>query len=229
MGETASEATIFDLSSEHLSLDFANTVSWRRGDRPEERLKRYSDLVAWGQQAGALTDVEAQRLLHSAGRHPAVAASVLARAIALREAIYSLFSAVARGGVPPAADLATLNTALSDALRHARVLPTTSGFGWGWADGEALDRVLWPVARSAAELLTSDELIRVRQCAGAGCGWLFMDRSRAGRRQWCDMKVCGNRAKARRHYERTRRASDDRRGGGVRSGGARSRGGRPAP
>ena len=63
---------------------------------------------------------------------------------------------------------------------------------------------LWPIARSAAHLLTSAELTRVRECDGTSCNWLFFDRSRGGSRRWCSMESCGNRAKARRHYRRRR-------------------------
>jgi len=52
--------------------------------------------------------------------------------------------------------------------------------------------------------LTSEELDRVRECADdRGCGYLFMDTSRNRSRKWCDMRGCGNRAKAQRHYRRT--------------------------
>ena len=68
----------------------------------------------------------------------------------------------------------------------------------------ALDQVLWPVAQSAAELLVQGSLERIRECPGQGtCGWLFLDLSKNASRRWCDMRVCGNRAKARRHYART--------------------------
>lgn len=66
--------------------------------------------------------------------------------------------------------------------------------------------MLWPVARSAAELLTSPDAQRVRECALRSCSWLFVDRSRNRRRRWCDMKTCGNRAKARRHYRRKQKS-----------------------
>ncbi len=67
----------------------------------------------------------------------------------------------------------------------------------------ALDTVLWSVARSSAELLISEDLMRVKECPeNDGCGWLFVDTSRNHKRRWCDMEGCGNRAKARRHYER---------------------------
>ncbi|MCB0153982.1 MAG: CGNR zinc finger domain-containing protein, partial [Anaerolineae bacterium] len=55
---------------------------------------------------------------------------------------------------------------------------------------------------SAAELLTSDRLNRVGQCAGESCGWLFLDTTRNHSRRWCEMEHCGNRAKAKRHYRR---------------------------
>ena len=67
---------------------------------------------------------------------------------------------------------------------------------------------LWPVAIDAWDLLTEPELAQVRQCPvdAGGCGWLFLDTSRAGNRRWCDMRTCGNRAKVRAHYSRTARA-----------------------
>jgi predicted RNA-binding Zn ribbon-like protein len=64
--------------------------------------------------------------------------------------------------------------------------------------------MLWPVVRSAAELLTSDELGRVRECAADNCAWLFLDRSKNRSRRWCDMAVCGNRDKVRRFRQRSR-------------------------
>jgi predicted RNA-binding Zn ribbon-like protein len=66
--------------------------------------------------------------------------------------------------------------------------------------------MLWPVVRSAADLLTSERVVRVRECAAEDCAWLFVDTSRGPRRKWCDMSTCGNRAKARRYYARHRSA-----------------------
>jgi predicted RNA-binding Zn ribbon-like protein len=67
--------------------------------------------------------------------------------------------------------------------------------------------VLWPVVLAAADLLTSGDRARIHECAGPGCGWLFLDTSRNRRRRWCTMQGCGNRAKARRFYERARDSS----------------------
>ena len=108
-----------------------------------------------------------------------------------------------------------------DAIGGLRALDLPNGFGdvvfnfecltrgWhnlylGHLEGTHLDTVLWPIAKSAADLLTSDRLACVRECAAQNCGWLFMDNSPNQRRRWCNMKICGNRAKARRHYERNR-------------------------
>ena len=86
---------------------------------------------------------------------------------------------------------------------HLRIEADPEGFGWTWeAPVDRFDRILWPIARSAAELLTSPDVADLRECASDRCSWLFLDRSRTRRRRWCDMKVCGNRAKARRHYRR---------------------------
>ncbi len=83
---------------------------------------------------------------------------------------------------------------------------TTPIFEWAWptAAGD-LTSMLWPVAWSASQLLTSPELARVKTCANERCGWLFIDSSRKHNRKWCQMGVCGNRAKARRFYERQKR------------------------
>ena len=188
-----------------LCLDFVNTVSWRTSGHPQDSLAGYADLVKWGRQSGAITEREARQLIREGASRPKEASAVFARAARVREAIYRIFSAIAADRRPETADLDLLNDALAEALSRLRVEPRAEGFAWSWADaGGALGRVLWPVARSAAELLVSGELSRVRECAGEGCGWLFVDVSRNRLRRWCDMKSCGNRAKARRHYERVK-------------------------
>jgi len=193
----------FDFSGGEPCLDFANTVGGRGRDQPREGLGGYAELVSWGEQAGLVTGSEKRRLLQEAADRQAEAATVLKRATGLREAIYRAFSALVNGRSTRPADLATLNAELSMALARLRLVPGPDGLGWDWAaDDRALDGVIWSVAHSAAELLTSERLDRVRECAESRCGWLFLDASRNRSRQWCDMKVCGNRAKARRHHAR---------------------------
>jgi predicted RNA-binding Zn ribbon-like protein len=198
----------FDIGAGAPCLDLANTVSGRGQARETDLIGSYADLVTWARLAGLVGDGEASRLLGAAERHPRRAARVVRLAVALREAIYRLFAAVAAGERPPPSDLARLNESVARALGRLRVADSADGPHWTWeADATALDRVLWPVSRSAAELLTSDDLLRVRECASATCHWLFLDGSRNRSRRWCDMNVCGNRDKVRRHYRRTRRAA----------------------
>ena len=206
MSKSATRAITWNLLGGRLCLDFANTVDWHASDQPEELLTGYAEFVSWSQQAGIPTEKQAKHLLRQAAERPEEALAVLDRAITLREAIYEIFAAVAHGQSPQASDLSTLNAALSEILARSQIAPTETGFGWQWAgDEDALDRPLWSIARSAADLLTSDELQHVGQCADdRGCGWLFLDTSRNHTRRWCDIKDCGNRAKAHRHYERKR-------------------------
>jgi predicted RNA-binding Zn ribbon-like protein len=186
-----------------LCLDFCNT--YERGRPTADRLRTYADLVGWGWRAGILAAEEAARLERHAGRSVTASVAVLERAHVLREALSDIFGALAAGKRPRAAPIEPLNGELAGAMARSQVVASESGFIWVWADGgKALDCMLWPVARSAAELLTSGNLGAVRRCEGRVCGWLFLDTSRNRTRRWCAMRVCGNRAKARRHHEKAR-------------------------
>ena len=190
-----------------LCLNFANTSGWRPNPGEEEYLRDYEDLIAWAEHAGAVDPDEARKLLHAARTNPERARSAHRRAIALREAIYRIFSAVAGGAAvnPPDTDL--LNRALGAANEHLRLAARDSGFEWVWHDVDgALELPLWRVVRSAASLLVSPEAERVRECSGENCDWLFLDESKNRSRRWCDMATCGNRAKARRNYTRRKQA-----------------------
>lgn len=190
-----------------LCLDFTNTVEDRTGRRPVDCLGDYADLARWGRQAGGLGPETVRALLTEAERQPETSRAVFALAIALREAIYRVFRAVAHGKPPPKADLETLAVAYLDALARARLAETGGGFGWVWAaDGRDLTRPLWPVACSAIEVLTEADHGRVKQCPGPGddCGRLFLDSSKNGSRRWCSMDGCGSQAKMRRRYARAK-------------------------
>src|SRR5439155_19282273 len=103
---------------------------------------------------------------------PEQAQPAVEQARELRETIYRAFFERARGRAPSAADLETLNRFLARALGQERLYPTPDGAAWGWVEDDSLDRVLWPVTRAAAELLTAQELARVRECESPTCGWL---------------------------------------------------------
>jgi predicted RNA-binding Zn ribbon-like protein len=202
----------FELRGGVVCLDFVNTVGWRLTDHSSEYLGTYEDLLEWGGQTGLLTLEQKEGLLRRARLDPEGAREALSRALALREAIYRVISAHVVGETPEESDLSALNRELSVSLSRLRVILAGGAYGWGWDwsgdDGRVrLDGPLWPVARSAAELLTSPKLGRVKVCAGEGCGWVFVDESRNGSRRWCDSRDCGNRERVRRHLAR-QRASD---------------------
>ena len=198
----------FELDSGRLCLDFVNTSSRSSG----EHLHSYADLVAFARQAGLFSPDDAAWLTAEGERDPHAAAGVLRRATNLREALRAIFSAIAADGRPSSADLALLNADLANSLPHARVLPSNlknGGYVWGW-HGRNMDAPVWPISRSAADLLVDDQdRPRIRTCNAPDCAWLFVDTSKNRSRQWCSMTSCGNREKARRHYQRLRAQRDD--------------------
>lgn len=213
-GEQTPRGFRFELTGGRLCLDFANTLDERETDHQCERLTRYQDLLSWATQAGAVAPAAARVLGRAAARHSGAASKALARATAAREAIFSLFSSLATHRPVPTTAVDLLSRLIARAAAERRLERRGNGFVWTWRSVEAhdLDAPIWRIAWSAGELLGSSDLDRVRQCAGGGCAWLFLDTSRSGTRRWCDMTVCGNRAKARRFYARVKKgAKIDRR------------------
>jgi predicted RNA-binding Zn ribbon-like protein len=193
---------VFDLDGGRVCLDFVNTLGGRSG----EHLHSYADLVAFAAQSDLLTPEDAAWLQAEAERDPKTAAGVLVRAKRLRAAMRGIFSNLAADKTPTESDLGVLNFDLAASMSHARVLPSQSGDGyvWGWS-GRNLDAPIWPITRSAADVLTSEQDRQlVRECSADDCKWLFLDATRNRSRQWCSMQSCGNREKARRHYQRVR-------------------------
>ncbi len=203
MSQRAGPGSSFEFIAGNPCLDFANTVENRADAQPEELLLDYSRLLRWGEEARLITSKTAERLRAAAPRASGRAQSALRNALALRDAIYHIFSAVAQRRSAPETQLALLNTAIQEAMKHAQIVDRNRQFTWEWVRPEnSFDSVLWPVARAAVDLLTSEELSYVRQCAAGNCAWLFLDTTKNHRRRWCEMKTCGNRAKAKAYYER---------------------------
>jgi predicted RNA-binding Zn ribbon-like protein len=201
---TESTISILTLAGGELCLDFVNTVEDYRSEHPYEHMNDYAALVAWGRHVEILDPELMQKLITSASRQPEEAARVHQRALALRSALYRLFTARRVNRGPRADDLVNLNELLGEALSQGRLRLTEDQYTWHWmGNADNLVQILYPVARSAAELLTSVHLASLGECEN--CGWLFIDTSRNHSRRWCSMEVCGNRVKARRHYQRSRK------------------------
>jgi predicted RNA-binding Zn ribbon-like protein len=184
------------------ALDFCNTLAGWNEDEPREYLTSYAHLALWAREADLLDARSTEDVLALAEQHPRAAEEQLDRALALRGALYA--SCTTRSA---AADLEFVAAEARAAATHA-VLTTDAppGRRWSIAETAGLARPVLEIAREAGDLLATTELEHVRACPGSDCGWLFLDRS--GRRRWCTMEVCGNRAKARRHAARARSRSD---------------------
>jgi predicted RNA-binding Zn ribbon-like protein len=196
-----------------LCLDFANTVEGREGDAPRDWIRDAGDLVRWGDHAGVLSPEEAGAALEAGDA--TVLETQLHEALSLREAIYRVFTAIARGTAPPAGDLTVVRRSHAEGVYHATLAPVSPGdaghrWDWRWDVGDAhpVDVISWRGSASAIDLLRTGRIDRLRQCPGGGegpCNWLFIDTTRGGNRRWCSMADCGGRAKWRRQNARRRR------------------------
>jgi predicted RNA-binding Zn ribbon-like protein len=196
----------FDLSGGALCLDFANTVLRRnQPGRTRDELESFARLVSFARQTKLLVPARAELLRNRAPSSSPALRHVMLSAVTLREAVYRVFSAIAGGRPVASEDLKVLEEFALDALAQRRLVPSRrGGYVWQWKPEEVQlpEQIIGPIALSAVQLLTSDKVAAVRECAADDCAWLFLDESRNRTRRWCDMKVCGNRQKARRYYER---------------------------
>jgi len=180
----------------HPALDFCNTLAGWHEPGAFDYLATYAHLAVWARETGLGDERSTTEALERASVDPRGAARQLERARSLRGALY-------RACTDPTDDLAW--DAVTGEARAAAALAVLSrsaapGRRWSIAPDVGLERPVLELAREAADLLAGTDLRHVRACPGTHCGWLFVDPS--GRRRWCTMEVCGNRAKARRHAER---------------------------
>ena len=198
-------APLFELIAGAVCLDFVNTLDDRFSDAPKELLKEYADLARFAEDSGILSDPQVDRLVERSLEHTDAARRELVKAIRLRGLISEVFYAIAWKKPVPHEELMALNGFVQEAAQHLQIVESGGRFEWKFDDADDLDAPLWPIARSAAELLASDRVEFVRACASKTCEWLFLDESKNHRRRWCDMTKCGNRAKVRSFYSRKRK------------------------
>jgi predicted RNA-binding Zn ribbon-like protein len=201
----------FELIAGAVCLDFINTLDDRFTSQPTELLKTYLDLARFGEDAGILDDSAVDRLFARSQTSPEEAQRALQSAVEMREAMFAVFTAIATKKPVSRPALMIVNQYIQGAAEHAQLVPAQNGqitkaaapFEWRFdALPSGFKDPLWPIARSAAELLASDQLPYVRMCASKACEWFFLDTSKNHRRRWCDMTKCGNREKARAFYGR---------------------------
>lgn len=182
----------------HPALDFCNTwAGWGEEPAPgREWLRTYDHLTVWAYHAELVGRDHMKRLRRLASGRADEATATLASARRLRAALHS--------AVLDPTDARAMATVTGQVRKAADVVRIQPGPRpeWDLPGLPRLDLPLLAVAWAAGQLLTAEPLDRVRACPGDDCGWLFLDRS--GRRRWCSMSACGNRAKVRAHAQRVR-------------------------
>jgi predicted RNA-binding Zn ribbon-like protein len=197
--DSPSRAGTLDLIAGALALDFANSASGRGGPQHLEHLREPAHVVIWAEHAGVIDAPTAKRAARALAAGAPGYATLLEDVLALREAIHRIATALARKQPPAEADLAIVKACCARAIAAAELAPGPEGFRWRWpTDPPVPETILGPLALSAAGLLRESDLSRIKQCAGEHCGWLFFDLTKNKSRRWCEMSVCGTRAKARR-------------------------------
>jgi predicted RNA-binding Zn ribbon-like protein len=195
-------------TTEELCIRFVNTVAWRLRDPQEERLPSAQELLAWLVDNGLCARRDASALQALWRGDDKRKAEFHATAIELREAIYVLLYSLIAEKRPPREALSRLNAWLAQPSPGIAAAHVHGTLRWQPSNTGGPRDMLKPIAISAASLMTGPRAGKIRQCSdNRGCGWLFIDESRALNRRWCSMGDCGNRAKAVRHRARKKDAS----------------------
>ena len=190
-----------------LALNFANSESGRGFPTHQDHLQAPAHVADWLEHAGALDPAATAALRALLAADPAFAGALLAEARRLRDDVRAVAAAIAHRASPPAAALDDLAALHAHWLAAARLAPDGLRYAWRWRFADApLAAALGPVALAAVSLVAERDPARVKECGGVACGWLFYDETKNYRRRWCEMEVCGNRAKQRRRAARGREA-----------------------
>jgi predicted RNA-binding Zn ribbon-like protein len=194
----ATGSTPFQLVGGHPALDLINTLDWRfRDTGPEELILTYEDLLRFVVQSGLMTATEGRRLLRNTSASKAAHVVTLARE--MREAAARVLYAAVDEDQPPVEAIRELERFFKDAEEHRKLSWSENQLRWDFpAASVAPELPLWILSLKTARLITSGSMAMVRACGSPQCRWLFLDTSKNHTRRWCDMKICGNRMKARR-------------------------------
>jgi predicted RNA-binding Zn ribbon-like protein len=200
--------TIPELMPEPPSTDlwvrFVNTLSYTNG-QATDHVATADALLAWLRQARLLSERAASTERAALRDDPADAARRLESFGQLRGVIRAAAEEITTSGSPSRGTVRDLNHVLRDGLHFHQLEMNADGTAYGLARvGDRLDQARATIAGTLAEFVARGRVDRLRICANPGCREVFVDRSRTGRRRWCDMRTCGNQAKVARHRARRR-------------------------
>ncbi|WP_165820156.1 CGNR zinc finger domain-containing protein [Microvirga sp. KLBC 81] len=194
-----------------LALDFTNTSSGRGSEAHLDHIRTTEHLILWAVHSGILAGQDAERIRMTLARDKQKQTELLVEALDVRELIYRIASRIASKSEPSKRDLARLRDEFRVLLEPASLDHMGDGrYDWSFPEKPVTSSIIGPIVLSAVEMLRQGQLDRLKQCPGrdGDCGWLFFDRTKNASRRWCEMSVCGNRAKVRRHRERQFWAED---------------------
>jgi predicted RNA-binding Zn ribbon-like protein len=205
LSQLPSRAATLELVGGSLALDFANTSSGRGSPAHQEHLRDFETLVLWVEHARVAAPPDCLAMREQAGRDPKRAAAIFARALAVRETIWRIGGAIAERREVTQALRDELVEVHAKSLAFAELTSRNQAFIWSWDPSRDVEAaILGPITLSALSLLMEKDLSRTKRCEGKECGWLFFDATKNRSRRWCEMKVCGNRAKVRAARQRKR-------------------------
>ena len=187
----------FELVGGHPALDLVNTLDWRfRESGPEELLESYADVVHLVEQSGLMGPGIASKLMRSANEENA--ARIVSAVRELREAAAEVLYAMVERKSPAASPMRKLEAWFHEASAQQQLHWESGKLAWRLPQSPALALPFWVLSLSVEQFFTSDQMQLLRACGAEECRWLFVDTSKNHTRRWCDMKICGNRVKARR-------------------------------
>jgi predicted RNA-binding Zn ribbon-like protein len=188
------------------ALDFVNTLSYNKGE-PYERFTDVPTTVHWLQGHALLHKEMVSDLLERYEHEDGT--PLLQRVWRTRAALRELLDASVERRPPKASALKEINRALR-AQYLIELVPAADGVSLDHRhEGDPINGAMARLSEAVARELTQGDAYRMRVCANDECRWVFRDYSAAGRRKWCDMASCGNRAKAARHRERQKARESD--------------------
>ena len=186
------------------AFDFLNTLELENGALVE-RLTSLHTAASWLADAGVVPDAT---VIDGLGRSSPAREAALERLITARTALRDVAHAVAHEEAPPRRAIDEVNRALASRER-IELVASADGVRLGHSHvGDASDDVLARIAEPIVREIGNGHDDRLRISGNDTCRWIFYDESRAGRRRWCDMATCGNRAKAQRHRARQKQGEE---------------------
>jgi predicted RNA-binding Zn ribbon-like protein len=196
----------FQLVGGHPATDFINTLDWRfRESGAEELLRRFTDLIRFLIQSKLISAVQGRRLVNTVDDRSAERTLKTARK--LRESLADFLYAKLDGRQPSSHCISRLQEHFQVARAHQKLAWKKGRVEWTWNEDDRANLPVHMLSSSASDLIMSTNLANIRACCNPECRWIFVDVSKNHTRRWCNMKLCGNRMKARRFYAQKKLAT----------------------